>query len=69
MTAQPTRLRLLKLSIVLVAVFNLLALLVFVHATPTVFTAFMFVGEVLFAVAVILLIGAILADLRAKELL
>lgn len=69
MTAQPARVHVLKVAILLTGLFNLLGLLVLLRGTPTVFTVFMFAGETLFAIAVILLIGAILADLRAKELL
>jgi hypothetical protein len=69
MSPQPTRVRALKVSIILTALFNLLGLAVLLRGTPRVFTMFMFVGETLFAIAVILLIAAILADLRAKELL
>jgi len=69
MSAQPTRIRVLKIAIVLAALFNLLALLVLVRGTPIVFTVFMFVGEALFLVSLILLLGAVLADLRAKQLL
>jgi hypothetical protein len=66
--SMPPRVRALKIAIVLTAVFNLLGLLVLLRGTPRVFTLFMFVGETLFVVAVILLIAAVLADLRAKEL-
>jgi hypothetical protein len=69
MSPQPKRVRALKVSIILTALFNLLGLAVLLRGTPRVFTMFMFVGETLFAIAVILLIAAILADLRAKELL
>jgi hypothetical protein len=65
----PPRVRALKLAIILTALFNLLGLLVLLRGTPRVFTAFMFIGESLFAVAVLLLIAAIVADLRAKELI
>ena len=61
--------RALRIAIVLAALFNLLALLVMVHTTPIVFTLFMFVGQPLFALALLLLVGAVLADLKAKELL
>jgi len=61
--------RLLRIAIVLIGLFNLLALLVMVHTTPIVFTLFMFIGQPLFLLAFVLLIGAILADLRARELL
>jgi hypothetical protein len=69
MTPQPPRLRALKLAIALTALFNLFALLLLFRGTPTVFTVFMFIGEALFAAAVVVLIAAVLADLRAKELL
>jgi hypothetical protein len=69
MSPQPTRVRALKIAIILTALFNLLGLAVLLRGTPRVFTVFMFVGETLFAVAVIVLIAAIVADLRAKELL
>ena len=61
--------RLLRVAIVLIALFNLLALLVMVHTTPIVFTLFMFVGQPIFVLAFVLLLGAILADLKARELL
>jgi hypothetical protein len=61
--------RVLRIAIVLAVLFNLLALLVMVHTTPIVFTLFMFIGQPLFVLAFLLLIGAILADLKAKELL
>jgi hypothetical protein len=69
MTGEPARVRGLRIALVLTAVFDVLALLLFVRATPTVFTVFMFVGQPLFAVAMVLLLGAVLADLRAKQLL
>ena len=61
--------RILRIAIVLIALFNVLALLVMVHTTPIVFTLFMFIGQPLFVVAFVLLLGAILADLKARELL
>jgi hypothetical protein len=61
--------RLLRVAVVLIALFNLLSLLVMIHTTPIVFTLFMFIGQPLFVLAFVLLIGSILADLRAKELL
>jgi hypothetical protein len=69
MTPEPPRIRALKLAIVLTALFNLFGLLVLLRGTPRVFTLFMFVGQPLFVVAVIVLIAAVLSDLRAKELL
>jgi hypothetical protein len=61
--------RLLRVAIVLAAIFNLLALIVMVHTTPIAFTLFMFVGQPLFAIAFVLLLGAVLADLRARQVL
>lgn len=69
MTEQPARVRILRIAIILTGVFNLLALLVLVRFTPISFTVFMFLGETLFVVAVVLLLGSVLADLRAKQLL
>ena len=54
---------------VLVAVFNVLALLVFLRNTPIFFAGFMFLGQPLFVVGVLLLLGAVVAELRAKQLL
>lgn len=68
MTARPTRVRVLQFALVLTIVFGLLALLMLVHSTPMIFTVFMFVGQPLFVVALIALGGAVVADLRAKEL-
>jgi len=61
--------RLLRIAIVLAAIFNLLALIVMVRTTPIAFTLFMFVGQPLFAIAFLLLLGAILADLKARQIL
>ena len=61
--------RLLRVAIVLAVIFNLLALIVMVHTTPIAFTLFMFVGQPLFAIAFVLLLGAVLADLRARQIL
>jgi hypothetical protein len=61
--------RLLRIAIVLAAIFNLLALIVMVRTTPIAFTLFMFVGQPLFAIAFLLLLGAVLADLRARQIL
>ncbi len=66
--SMPPRVRALKIAIVLTAVFNVLGLLVLLRGTPRIFTLFMFVGETLFVVAVVLLLAAVVADLRAKEL-
>jgi hypothetical protein len=69
MIPRPIPVRLLRIAIVLIALFNVLALLVMVHTTPIVFTLFMFIGQPLFVLAFVLLIGAILADLRARDLI
>jgi hypothetical protein len=70
MTAQPRRIRILRIAIVLTALFNVLALLVLVwRDTPIAFAVFMFVGETFFGVALLLLLGAMLADLRAQKVL
>ena len=61
--------RLLRIAIVMITLFNLLALLVMIHTTPIIFTLFMFIGQPLFVLALLLLIGAVLADLKAKELI
>lgn len=69
MTEWPMRVSVLRIAVLLVALFDVFALVVLVRFTPIVFTLFMFFGELLFAVALLLLVGAILADLRAKDLL
>jgi hypothetical protein len=69
MTTQPTRVRVMRLTVLLTAVFVVMALVVLVRDTPIAFTVFMFVGQPLFLVALALLLGAVLADLRAKQLL
>jgi hypothetical protein len=46
-----------------------MALLVLVRATPIVFTLFMFLAQPLFAAALILLVGGVLAELRARQIL
>ena len=69
MTDQPRGLRLLRIAIVLALVFNLMALLTLVRATPIIFTLFMFLAQPLFAAALVLLVGAVLAELRARQIL
>jgi hypothetical protein len=69
MTAPPARVRLLRVAIVLAAIFDVLALLVFLRNKPVFFAGFMFVGQPLFVVAVLLLLAAMVAELRAKQLL
>jgi hypothetical protein len=69
MTGQPRRVRVLQVAILLTAIFDVMALVVLVRDLPIGFTLFMFLGQALFLVALLLLAGAVLADLRAKELL
>jgi len=69
MRGRPMPPRVLRIAIVLAIVFDVLALLVMVHATPIIFTLFMFIGQPLFVVAFVLLLAAVLADLKTKELL
>ncbi|HWN41834.1 MAG TPA: hypothetical protein VNW71_06405 [Thermoanaerobaculia bacterium] len=59
----------LRLAIALAAIANLLALAVLVRGTPLIVTVYMFLGPPLFLLGFVVLVGAILADLRAKELL
>jgi hypothetical protein len=61
--------RILRIAIILAALFNLLALMVMVHTTPIIFTLFMFIGQPLFVLAFVLLVGAVLGDLKARQLL
>jgi hypothetical protein len=69
MTGQPRRVRAMQLAILLTAVFDVMALVVLVRNRPIAFTIFMFLGQALFLVALALLVGAVLADLRTKQLL
>jgi hypothetical protein len=69
MTPPPTRVRLLRAAIVLTGLFTALALAMLIRSTPVGFALFMFLGQPLFVVALFLLVGAVLADLRAKQLL
>jgi hypothetical protein len=59
----------LKIAIVLTVVFNVLALVALVHATPMIVTFLMFVGHPLLAMAIVLLVAAVMADLKTKGLL
>ena len=61
--------RILRIAIVLVLVFNLMALVVLIRENPIAFTLFMFLGQPLFAIALILLAGALAAELRARRIL
>jgi len=69
MSPQRLPVRLLRLAIGLAAIFTLLALAVMVRTTPLAFTLFMFVGQPLFVLAFLLLVGAVLADLRARQII
>jgi hypothetical protein len=69
MTPQPTRIRLLRIAIVLAALFTVMALAMLIRDTPIGFTLFMFLGQPLFLIALVLLVGAVLADLRIRQLL
>jgi hypothetical protein len=69
MTPPPTRIRVLRAAIVLTALFTALALAMLIRSTPVRFALFMFLGQPLFVIALVLLVGAVLADLRAKQLL
>jgi len=61
--------RVLRIAIILVLVFNLMALVVLIRENPIAFTLFMFLGQPLFAIALILLVGALAAELRARRIL
>jgi hypothetical protein len=63
------RIYLLRVAIVLALVFNVMALVVLIRATPIAFTVFMFVAQPLFAAALILLVIAAVAELRARQIL
>ena len=69
MTSRPTRVRAMQFAVLLTAVFVVMALVVLVRDTPIAFAVFMFVGQPLFLVALALLLGAVVVDLRAKQLL
>ena len=64
MMGQPTRIGMLRIGVILAALFNLVALLGLLRDTPILFALFMFFGQPLFVIALILLGGAVLADLR-----
>ncbi|MET0849741.1 MAG: hypothetical protein ABW020_01320 [Candidatus Rokuibacteriota bacterium] len=68
MSPEAGRARTLRVAIVLAALFNVLALVVLVRATPIAFTVYMFVGQALVAGAFLLLLGAVVADLKAKQI-
>jgi hypothetical protein len=64
-----TRVGLLKLAIILTAVFDVMALLVLARNRPIAFAIFLFLGQPLFLASLVILVGGVLADLRAKEIL
>lgn len=67
MTEPRRGLQLLRVAIVLALVFNLLALVVLIRATPIAFTLFMFLAQPLMVVSLILLVVAVMAELRARQ--
>jgi len=69
MTGRFTRVRVLQLAILLTAAFDLMALVVLARNRPIAFAIFMFLGQPLFLAALLILVGAVRADLRAKDLL
>jgi hypothetical protein len=69
MTGRFTRVRVLQLAILLTAAFDLMALVVLARNRPIGFAIFMFLGQPLFLAALVILVGAVRADLRAKDLL
>ena len=68
MSPQTAGVKVLRVAIVLSALFTLLALAMLIRDTPIGFTLFMFLGQPLFVIALILLVGAILAELKAGRL-
>jgi hypothetical protein len=68
-TEQRRPLQLLRVAIVLALVFNLVALVVLIRPTPIAFTLFMFLAQPLMAVALVLLVVAVVAELRAGQIL
>jgi hypothetical protein len=68
-TEQRRPLQLLRVAIVLALVFNLVALVVLIRPTPIAFTLFMFLAQPLMAVALVLLVVAVVAELRARQVL
>jgi len=69
MTGRFTRVRVLQLAILLTAAFDLMALVVLARNRPIAFAIFMFLGQPLFLAALVILVGSVRADLRAKDLL
>jgi hypothetical protein len=69
MTGRFTRVRVLQLAILLTAAFDMMALVVLARNRPIAFAIFMFLGQPLFLAALLILVGAVREDLRAKDLL
>lgn len=69
MTEPGQRIYLLRVAIVLALVFNVMALVVLIRPTPIAFTLFMFLAQPLMAVALFLLVIAVVAELRARQVL
>ena len=69
MSGTPWRLRLMRLAVVLMVVFDLMALAVLVRLTPIAFTLFMFLAQPLFVVALLVLAGGLLTEVRALRAL
>ena len=69
MTEPGQRIYLLRVAIVLALVFNVMALVVLIRPTPIAFTLFMFLAQPLMAVALVLLVIAVVAELRARQVL
>ncbi len=68
MSDTPRRLGLLRTAIVLALVFDVMAAIVLVRATPVAFTLFMFFAQPLFAGALVLLAVVVLSELSGKRL-
>ena len=66
MSPRTARARSLRLAIVLAGLFTVLALAMLIRDTPIGFALFMFIGQPLFVIALIVLAGAIVADLKAR---
>jgi hypothetical protein len=69
LTADKKMLRWIRLAIILTAVALVLALMLLYKETPYVFTAFMFLGPLLLAMAFLLLGWVILQELKAGKVL
>lgn len=67
MSDAPRRLSLLSTVIILALVFDVLAAIVLMRARPIAFTLFMFLGQPLLAIALVLLAGVVLTELRGKR--